>query len=188
MQILNERQVSYCNVVVEQKCLLGMSFQNKIYLKNKLYSQSNKYNAIEYCKQKYLDAKGSKSYALVENAMGFTVWGENKSAKILGQEDPLEIIHNIDLEDLVSRIRSVREIEIKDRQYNTNIYQEYILGSEVGKYLINSLELSIEQAIGLGQRLMDDKWIQHIVDRQPFANEHLSYRFYWDENRLGTNN
>lgn len=187
MQILNEQQISYCNVVVGKKCLLGMSFQDKIYLKNKLYSLTNKSNAIKYCKQKYLDAKGSKSYALVENVTGFTVWVENKSAKILGREDPLEIIHNIDLKDLVSKMRDVRGIKITE-QDSTNVKTLYTIGNEVSECLINSLELSIEQTINLGQRLMDDKWIQSMVDRQPFANEYLSYRFCWDENRLETNN
>ena len=185
MQILNDRQVSYCNVVIKKKYLLGMSFQNKIYIKNKLYSSTDKHDAIEYCRQKYLEARGSKSYILVENITGLTVWVENKSAKILGQEDPAEIIKNIDIEDLVAKMRSVGGIEIEDRQHNMNVYKECVVGNEVCEYLINSLEVSIKQAIALGQRLMDEKWIYHVVDRQPFQNEHLFYRFYWDENRLG---
>ena len=156
MQILDERQINYCNVVVEKECLLGMSFQDKIYLRNKLYSLTDKLNAIEYCKQKYLDAKGSKSYALVKNATGFAVWVENKSAKILGQKDPLEVIYNLDLKDLVSKIRSVRGIKIQDRD-SMNVYERYTTGKEVNECLIDSLELSIEQAINLGQKLMDDK-------------------------------
>ncbi len=45
-----------------------------------------------------------------------------------------------------------------------------------------NLSLSTEQSIRLAQRLIDQKWIYHVVDRQNFANEFFFYRFYWDEN------
>ena len=185
MQILNNEQVNYCNAVREKlgtkEYLPGMSFQDKIYIKNNFFVLENKQEAIDYCKQKYLEARGSKSYVLVEDTIGFTVWVEDKSAKILGKEDPLEIIKNIDLEDLVSKMRSVGGIKIKDRRHNLKVYKQCIVGSDVCEYLINSLELSIEQAVSLGQRLMDEKWIHHVVDEHPFKNDRLFYRFYWDE-------
>lgn len=185
MQILNNQQVSYCNIardnMGEQEYLPGISFQDKVYTKNNFFPLSNKEDAIEYCKQKYLASRGSTSYILVQDTIGLTVWCEDKSAKILGEEDPLEIIRQIDLEDLVSKMRSVGGIKIKDRRYNIKVYKQCVVGSEVCQYLTNALELSIEQAIKLGQRLVDEKWIHHVADQHDFKNEHLFYRFYWDE-------
>lgn len=185
MQILNNKQVSYCNVAKNNQdkleCLPGMSFQDKVYVKNKFFPLENKNDAIEYCKQKYLDSKGRTSYVLVEDTIGLTVWNEDKSAKVLGEEDPFEIIREIDLEDLVSKMRSVGGIKIRDRRYNLKVYKQCVVGSEVCQYLIDALELSVEQAIKLGQRLMDEKWIHHVADQHHFKNEHLFYRFYWDE-------
>ena len=185
MQILNNQQVSYCKVSTkkmgEPEFLPGISFQDKIYIKHKFFFLEDKHDAVKYCKQKYLEERGGKSYVLVEDTIGLTVWVEDKSARILGEEDPLEIIQNIDLEDLVSKMRSVGGIKIRDRRHNLKVYKQCVVGSEVCEYLADSLELSIEQAISLGQRLMNEKWIHHVADQHTFKNEHLFYRFYWDE-------
>ncbi|MEM8829715.1 MAG: hypothetical protein AAGE96_10200 [Cyanobacteria bacterium P01_G01_bin.19] len=185
MQILNNQQVSYCNLFIEEsgnrEYLPGMIFQDKVYTKKKFFSLEKKQDAVKYCKQKYLDSKGKKSYTLVEDTIGLTVWVENKFARVIGAEDPLQIIKDIDLEDLVSKMRSVGGVKIRDRRYNLKLYKQCVVGSEVCEYLTDKLELSIQQAVSLGQRLMDEKWIHHVVDEQPFKNEHLFYRFYWDE-------
>ena len=185
MQILNDDWVDYCNVSSnlsgELKYLPGISFNNKLFIKRKLFSLDEKSKAIEYCKQKYLEAKGATSYVLVEYTTGLIVWIEDKSAKVIGNEDPVDIINTIDLEDLVSQMRSIDGIKIKDRKYNFRIYKQCFVGEEACQYLIEKLEISIEQAINLGQKLIDEKWIHHVADDQPFNNGYFFYRFYRDE-------
>ena len=185
MQILSNQQVRYCNIQSEQsgelQYLSGMSFQGKLFSKNKLFSLEQKEQAIDYCKQQYLQSRGAKSYILVEDTIGLIVWVEDKSAKIIGQEQPEDIINNIDLEDLVSKMRSVGGIKIKDRRHNLKVYKQCFIGTEACEYLIDRLELSLEQAIKLGQKLIDEKWIHHVVDERQFDNSHFFYRFYWDE-------
>ena len=44
-----------------------------------------------------------------------------------------------------------------------------------------NLGLSVEQAVRLGQRLIDEKFIHHVTDDHPFINDFFFYRFYWDE-------
>ncbi|MGD1921800.1 MAG: hypothetical protein ACFCAD_24665 [Pleurocapsa sp.] len=78
-------------------------------------------------------------------------------------------------------MRSVGGIKIRDRRHNLKVYKQCVVGSEVCEYLADSLDHSIEQAISLGQRLMNEKWIHHVADQHTFKNEHLFYRFYWDE-------
>ena len=186
MQILSNKQVSYCNIESKQsgniEYLPGMLFQEKIFIKYQLFSLDSKDRAIEYCRQKYLEYKGEKSYILVEDSLGFIVWVEDKSARIIGKEDPLDVVNAIDLEDLVAKMRSVGGIKIKDRRHNLRLYKQCFVGTEACDYLIDNLELSIEQAIELGQRLIDEKWIHHVVDERRFHNRHYFYRFYWDEN------
>ncbi|MGD1921799.1 MAG: hypothetical protein ACFCAD_24660 [Pleurocapsa sp.] len=80
MQILNNQQVSYCNVSTkkmgEPEFLPGISFQDKIYIKHKFFFLEDKHDAVKYCKQKYLEERGGKSYVLVEDTIGLTVWVE----------------------------------------------------------------------------------------------------------------
>ena len=54
------------------------------------------------------------------------------------------------------------------------------MGREVVDWMINNLNLSTEQAIKLGQRLIDEKFIYHVLNQLNFENKHLLYRFYED--------
>lgn len=48
-------------------------------------------------------------------------------------------------------------------------------------WLRDNLGLSQAEAIALGQRLIEEKWIHHVTDDHQFKNEYLFYRFYMDE-------
>jgi hypothetical protein len=185
MQILTNQQVTYCNLIRKNQekteYLPGVSYQNKLFIKRKFFDLKQKYNATEYCKQKFLASKGIISYILVGDATGLTVWKEDKSVSILGNEPELDLVKTINLEELVSKMRSVGGIKIKDRRYNLKVYPQCFIGSEAVKYMVETLKISSEQAIRLGQRLIDEKWIHHVVDKHKFEDDFLFYRFYWDE-------
>lgn len=185
MQIITNNQVEYCNLQIKSRenseCVPGISFKNKLFAKCKFYFAEQKSLALEYSKKKYLECKGAIAYVILEDITGLTVWEEDKSAIIAGQDDPLTFIQSIDLEDLASKMRSVGGIKIKDRLYYLKTYKQCFEGTEACKYFMDVLNLSVEQAIALGQRLIDEKWIHHVVDQQSFKNEKLYYRFYWDE-------
>ncbi len=78
-------------------------------------------------------------------------------------------------------MRHVGGIKIKDRNYKFKIYPKCFIGQEAVEWFCANLGLSTQQAIRLGQRLIDEKWIHHVLDQQNFANDFLFYRFYWDE-------
>ena len=42
-------------------------------------------------------------------------------------------------------------------------------------------KLSLNEAISIGQLLIDRGLIHHVIDRHNFKNEYLFYRFYEDE-------
>ena len=43
------------------------------------------------------------------------------------------------------------------------------------------LNISREQAVDIGRRLVKEQWIHHVVDQQDFEDGYFFYRFYWDE-------
>lgn len=92
-----------------------------------------------------------------------------------------DIVAGIDIGKVIEKMRNIGGIKIKNRRYNLRIYPNCFIGSEAVEWMINNLNLSTEQAIKLGQRLIDEKFIHHVRDQHNFQNEYLFYRFYWDE-------
>lgn len=72
-------------------------------------------------------------------------------------------------------------IRIENRWYNLRFHPRCFVGSEAVIWLMQSLKISHENAILLGQRLIDEKLIHHVTDNHAFKDEYLFYRFYWDE-------
>ncbi len=88
---------------------------------------------------------------------------------------------SIDLEQLVSNMRNIGGIKIKDRRHNLRTYKSCFVGSEAVEWMREQLNISTSEAIKIGQQLIDDKWIHHVSDSHQFENKFLFYRFYWDE-------
>lgn len=42
-------------------------------------------------------------------------------------------------------------------------------------------EADKKQAVRLGQRLIDENLVHHVLDQHKFADDFLFYRFYWNE-------
>ncbi len=88
---------------------------------------------------------------------------------------------DLELEDLVGEMLRIDGLDIKDRQYKWKNYPRCFVGNEAVTWLQESLGLSQEEALQLGQRLIDEKWIHHVTDGHSFKNEYLFYRFYGHE-------
>jgi len=95
--------------------------------------------------------------------------------------EPKDIIANIEIKKVIEKMRNIGGVKIKNRRYNLRIYPNCFIGSEAVEWIVENLNLSTEQAIKLGQRLIDENFIHHVLDRHDFQNEYLFYRFYWDE-------
>ena len=186
MQILTNNQVTYCNLMLQNgegtEYLPGVSYQNKLYIKNKFFTLEQRQEALAYTKQKFLELKDKIiSYLVVEDNTGLTIWQEDSGASIVGKEEEIDPIKEINLEELVAQMRSVGGIKIKDRRHNLKVYSQCFIGSDAVKWIVENLKLSSQQAVRLGQRLIDEKWIHHVVDQQAFQDGFFFYRFYWDE-------
>jgi hypothetical protein len=184
MQILTDGQVKYCSVVQETigalEYLLGISFQHKIFLKQNFFPAHELDNARNYCQQKYLDAAGKRLYLLVKDTTGFEVWVEAKSARVLGDRDPRDLVEKFNLENLVDEIREVAGIEFDNCQDNLQSGDRHTVKSKANG-LINTLEVSLRQALDLGQRIINEEWIYPAVEEQFFPNERVFPYFCNDD-------
>ncbi len=96
--------------------------------------------------------------------------------------DPLEDrLTDEDLKRLVKKMRSPGGINIQDRRYRLNIYPACFVGSEAVNWLVEHQNYTREEAIELGQILLERGIIHHVLDQHPFKDSYLFYRFCDDE-------
>lgn len=185
MLLVTANQVKYCQVIytIDDKSQIidGMSYRNKLFIKLHSFLKSEKDIAIQKAKDIYLENKGRFLVILVEEIRNYVIWIENEQVKIKSQELKDIPISEINLEELVAKMRNVGGVRIENHWYNLKIYRKSFVGNEAVIWLMNSLKISRENAIRLGKRLVDEKWIHHVTDDHTFKDEYLFYRFYWDE-------
>ena len=185
MIILTSEQVNYCNLVKQaqntKKYLPGISYREKLYVKNTYFSLEDKAKALEFCRNNFLETKEKFTYLLVQDSLGYIVWKKDNQVEISSKILVHDLVEDIDVDELVSTMRNVGGISIKDRTHNLKKYSKSFVGSEVVTWFKENLELSTEEAIRLGQKLIDKKIIHHVLDQHQFENVFLFYRFYWDE-------
>lgn len=65
----------------------------------------------------------------------------------------------------------------QDRSYRMKKYQHCFLGSEANEWLANTLGMSTNQAVEVGELLRAMGYFYHVVKQQPFLNGNFFYRF-----------
>jgi hypothetical protein len=183
MLLLTVDQVDYCPVISESDGsdgpTIGITYRGKLFSKIDKFSKDEKQVAHQWARRLILENKGKFLVLVVEELEYYTIWQQDNQIQVHEAEpDPLA---DIDLETLVTQMRNVGGIRIEDRRYKLKQYSRCFVGSEVVAWFMRTLKLSQAQAIDLGQRLVDQKWIHHVADAHPFKDEYLFYRFYWDE-------
>ncbi|MEA5511503.1 mechanosensitive ion channel domain-containing protein [Crocosphaera sp. UHCC 0190] len=86
-----------------------------------------------------------------------------------------------DLQTLVKLMRSPEGVSIEDRRYRLNIYPACFIGSEAVNWLVENQNYSREEALELGQILVERGIIHHVLDQHAFKDSYLFYRFCEDE-------
>ena len=85
-----------------------------------------------------------------------------------------------ELDELARALRD--NVEIKDRRYRLKTYGSCFLGSDAVSWLVSSgVAADVDQAVALGNALLDEGIIHHVVRDHRFKNEPLFYRFAGDE-------
>jgi hypothetical protein len=185
MLILSPEQVQYCDLVRQAargvEYLPGIAYQDRFFVKGEFYDKTHKEEAIYRARQESTDLS---LCLLIEEPTGFSLWYPALDAELAQRYTAkVDVVSTIDLEKLVSELRSDRGILIKDRRHLLKVYPQCWIGSEAVTWLQHRFHLSREDAIRLGQRLVDEKWMHHVADEHPFEDEQLFYRFYEDEKR-----
>ena len=92
MQILTKEQVKYCHVVTKKSAALdyclGIYFQDKLFVSDKFFAGDRQQQAIDYCQNRYLADGGKRSYILLANKAGLTVWQEDNGCSNCGTQKP----------------------------------------------------------------------------------------------------
>jgi len=185
MIILTSKQVQYCNLISqigeEEECLPGISYQGKLYAKVAFFHFNRKAQALEFCRNQFFRHQEKYSYILIQDNVGFTVWKEDNKVTTSNGSQKVDKLEQIDLQELVSQMRGHRGVSIKNRDYNLRFYPKTFVGKEAVSWFKKNLSLSIDEAVRLGQKLVDKKIVHHVLDQHAFKNEFIFYRFYCDE-------
>ncbi len=179
MLVLKSEQVKYCTLILQGDGpgdpQPGVRYQNKFFIKGKSFDKEQGQVAIKQARQLFLEQKAQGFLLVVEDENGFVIWHQTDRAQLA------DTLSSINLKELVAAMRNVGGLPIKNRQYHLKTYARCFVGSEAVTWLSNHLKISKGEAVQVGQRLMDEKWIHHVTDEHSFQDELLFYRFYWDE-------
>jgi len=89
---------------------------------------------------------------------------------------------NTDLEALAARVKQV--LDIRDRKYGfpSKIYPQCFVGREAVAQLVEEgIANDEEDAVHIGNMMLNAGVFHHVLDAHPFKNEDLFYRFVSDE-------
>jgi hypothetical protein len=89
-------------------------------------------------------------------------------------------LNALDLCEVAARMRS-GGVAIRDRTFRRTTYPGCFVGSEAVTWMRRSLALSENEAMTLGERLLELCIFHHVFDEQHFRNGHFFFRFYRDE-------
>lgn len=86
------------------------------------------------------------------------------------------------MEDVDSLAQLLRDkVEIADRSYRFRTYKNCFLGRDAVKVLVEEkVAENEEEALLLGNLLLENGYIQHVARDHPLKNEHLFYEFIED--------
>ncbi|MEM8805250.1 MAG: mechanosensitive ion channel protein [Cyanobacteria bacterium P01_G01_bin.38] len=178
MFILKAEEVDYCTLSKQAADVTtqvpGLEYQHKLYVKGETYDPKDRQIALQQARQKLLEMKGQATL-LIEEDETITLWYQDKTVQ------KVNLLLTVDLKQLVAAMRTVGGIQIKDRQFRLKSYHQCFVGSEAVDWLVADLDISRQAAVRIGQRLIDEGWIHHVLDQQVFQDEYFFYRFRWDE-------
>ncbi len=92
-----------------------------------------------------------------------------------------------DWEAISSAMRGENGVSIKDRRFQFKLFKNVFLGSEAVEWLMINERATREEAILMGELMLQQGIIHHVFDEHNFKDEPLFYRFYHDEVEVNIN-
>ncbi len=182
--LLKSQDVSYCQLVrqVETSSAIvsGVNYQGNLFMRGNSYPLSQRQLAIMEMRRSYLDPEPAIACLLVEEGDLLTIWYEDRYI-IKVVETAAEIVRYFDLIELVEQMRSSQGVKIETRSQSFRLpFKQCFIGREAVDWMSSRLAIGRQEAVMLGQRLIEKNLLQNLSDRQPFADADLFYQFYLD--------
>jgi potassium efflux system protein len=90
---------------------------------------------------------------------------------------PAELLTDEKIQAIATAMQATSGVEVSDRWYRHNLYPACFIGSEAVAWLVQTQNCTREEAIHLGQILLDQGIIQHVSEDYPFRDGYVFYRF-----------
>ena len=111
--------------------------------------------------------------------------------RLLSQEmlsiEPPSIKEEYDWEAISTAMGGENGVSIKDRRFQFKLFKNVFLGSEAVEWLMINERATREEAILMGELMLQQGIIHHVLDEHNFKDEPLFYRFYNDEVKANIN-
>lgn len=201
MLFLDHTQVQYCKIQSGDQILSGLIYNKNLFIREKAFPKEEIEAAIKECREEYLDHKERSQIAtlLVKGKNSVGIWMQNNKYKaniIPGSSEqptakqssvdtspPKSNAQRISIRELASNMHSERGVEIKTRRHKLMLFQRCFLGNEAVDWIVAQVKVSREDAIALGQKMLDKGIFQHVANEHQFKDEPLLYRFNEDEGK-----
>ena len=202
MLFLDHTQVKYCKIQHQDKTISGLIYNDNLFIREKAFPKEEMEAAIKECREEYLDHVERSQIAtlLVKDQKSVGIWmqnNEHKSKIISYDEDSGDSSgiqaatstknhsnsNRISLRQLTAQMRSENGVEIKTRRQKLKLYHRCFLGNEAVTWISEKTKLSRQDAIKLGQKMIEKGFFHHVMDEHQFKDEELFYRFNEDEGK-----
>lgn len=208
MLFLDYTQVQYCKIRDQDKTISGLIYNDNLFIRDKAFPKEEMELAIKECREEYLDHEERSQIAtlLVKEKDRVGIWMQNNEYK----SDIISIssnkqnavgtssysrstksknsVNRISIRQLAQGMRSEKGVEIKTRRHKLKLFQRCFLGTEAVDWIVTKAKLSREDAVTLGQKMIEKGIFHHVLDEHKFKDEDLFYRFNDDEGKSIWNN
>jgi potassium efflux system protein len=82
---------------------------------------------------------------------------------------------------LAARMRGAGGVAIADRRHLLAVYPRCFVGREAVEWMVRVAGLARDEALRVGQLLVERDLLHHVLDEHPFRDAHLFYRFRADD-------
>ncbi len=203
MLFLDYTQVQYCKIQDQGKTISGLIYNDNLFIREKAFPKEEMELAIKECREEYLDHEERSQIAtlLVKEKDRVGIWMQNNEYKseiidisstkqnTLGTQGSSRSsksknsINRISLRQIAQGMRSENGVEIKTRRYKLKLFQRCFLGNEAVDWIVAKTKFSREDAVALGQKMIEKGIFHHVLDEHKFKDEDLFYRFTDDEGK-----
>lgn len=182
--LLKSQDVSYCQLVRQfgtiSEIVSGVHYQGNLFVRGNSYPRHQRQSAIIEMRRNYLDPEPAIACLLVENGDIVTIWYEDRYIIKVVETDE-EMARYFNLAELIEWMRSPQGVKIETRSQSFRFpFKQCFIGREAVDWMTDKLSIGRQEAVMLGQRLIDEKLLKNLSNQKPFQDADFYYQFYLD--------